>query len=83
MAAAYAAHAAAALARVAEHEQVAQLRQAVTSDRMIGTAIGLLMGTRRISEAEAFDLLRVVSQHTNRKLRDVAVEVVRHGGALT
>jgi GAF domain-containing protein len=83
VAAAYAAHAAAALARVAEHEQVAQLRQAVTSDRMVGTAIALLMGTRRISEAEAFDLLRVVSQHTNRKLRDVAVEVVRHGGSLT
>jgi GAF domain-containing protein len=83
VAVAYAAHAAAALARVAMHEQVAQLRQAVTSDRMIGTAIGLLMGTRRISEAEAFDLLRVVSQHTNRKLRDVAVEVVRHRGSLT
>jgi GAF domain-containing protein len=79
---AYAAHAAAALARVAEHEQVVQLRQAVASNRMIGTAIGLLMGTRRISEAEAFDLLRVVSQHTNRKLRDIAADVVRDGGAL-
>ena len=82
VAVAYAAHAAAALARVAEHEQVAQLRQAVTSDRMVGTAIALLMGTRRISEAEAFDLLRVVSQHTDRRLRDVAVEVVRHRGSL-
>jgi GAF domain-containing protein len=83
VATAYAAHAAAALARVAEREQVVQLRQAVASNRMIGTAIGLLMGTRRISEAEALDVLRVVSQHTNRKLRDIAAEVVRHGGALT
>jgi GAF domain-containing protein len=83
LATAYAAHAAVALARVAEHEQVIQLRQAVGSNRMVGTAIGLLMGTRRISEAEAFDLLRVVSQHTDRTLRDIAADVVRHGGALT
>jgi hypothetical protein len=80
---AYAAHAAAALARVAQREQVDQLRQAVTSNRMLGTAIGLLMGSRRISEAEAFDLLRALSQDTDRTMRETAADVVEHGGALT
>lgn len=80
---AYAAHAAAALARVAEREQVVQLRRAVASNRMIGTAIGLLMGSRRISEAEALDLLRAVSQDTDRALRDIAADVVEHGGSLS
>jgi GAF domain-containing protein len=82
VASAYAAHAAAALARAAEQEQVVQLRQAVASNRIIGTAIGLLMGTRRISEAEAFDLLRVSSQHTNRTLRDIAADTVARRGVI-
>jgi GAF domain-containing protein len=82
VASAYAAHAAAALARAAEQEQVVQLRQAVASNRIIGTAIGLLMGTRRISEAEAFDLLRVSSQHTNRTLRDIAADIVARRGVI-
>jgi GAF domain-containing protein len=83
VASAYAAHAAAALARAAEREQVLQLRQAVGSNRVIGTAIGLLMGTRGISEAEAFDLLRASSQHTNRTLRDVAAATVAGRGVIT
>lgn len=82
LAVAYSAHAAAALARVAEREQIVQLRQAVGSNRVIGTAIALLMGTRLLSEAEAFDLLRSVSQGSGRTLRDVAAEVVAHRGAL-
>lgn len=82
LATAYSAHAAAALARVAEQEQVVQLRRAVGSNRVIGTAIALLMGTRLLSEAEAFDLLRSISQSTDRTLRDVAAEVVAHRGGL-
>jgi GAF domain-containing protein len=82
VASAYAAHAAAALAWAAEHEQTMQLRQAVTTNRVIGTAIGMLMGTRRLSEAEAFDLLRVSSQHTNRTLRDVAADIVARRGVI-
>jgi GAF domain-containing protein len=78
----YAGYAAAALGRVAEHEQAVQLRRAVAMDPTVGLATGLLMGTRWISEAEAFDLLRAVSKHTDRTLRDVAAEVVRHRGAL-
>ena len=79
LAEAYAAHGTLALAAAAEREQLAQLQQAVASNRVIGTAIGILMAVRRISEAEAFDLLRVASQHSNRKLREIAEDVVRLG----
>jgi GAF domain-containing protein len=79
---AYSAHAAAALARVAEREQVGQLWQAVGSNRVVGTAIALLMGTRLLSEAEAFDLLRSISRSSDRSLREVAAEVVAQGGSL-
>ena len=76
---AYAGHGALALAAAAEREQLEQLRQAVASNRVIGTAIGILMTVRRIPEGEAFDVLRVASQHTNRKLRDSAEDIVRLG----
>jgi AmiR/NasT family two-component response regulator len=42
-------------------------------------AIGILMAIRRIGQDEAFDLLRMVSQRTNRKLREIADEVVHTG----
>jgi GAF domain-containing protein len=80
VAAAYAGRVTAALARAAEDEQVAQLRQAVSSDRIVGTAVGLLMVTRRLSEAEAYDLLRVAGQESNRGLREVAADVVARRG---
>jgi hypothetical protein len=76
---AYAAHAQRALDAAAERELLDQLRAAVASNRVIGTAIGILMALRKVSEAEAFDILRRASQHTNRKLRDIAEEVVRMG----
>ena len=42
-------------------------------------AIGILMAIRRVSQEEAFDLLRVRSQRSNRKLREIADEVVLTG----
>jgi GAF domain-containing protein len=74
-----AAHAALALARAREREQISGLEQAVASNRSIGMAIGILMATRRVGQDEAFDLLRTVSQRTNRKLREIADEVVHTG----
>jgi ANTAR domain len=76
VAGAYAGRVTAALTRAAEDEQGAQLRQAVFSDRIVGTAVGLLMGTRRLSEAEAYDLLRAAGQESNRGLREVAADVL-------
>jgi AmiR/NasT family two-component response regulator len=60
----------------------AMLRVALQNSRDIGTAIGILMSLHKISADAAFDLLRAVSQRTNRKVRDLALEVVETGTLL-
>lgn len=60
-------------------ERAANLQNALESNRLIGMAIGVLMSSQRVTSAQAFDLLRVRSNQTNRKLRDVAEEVVLSG----
>jgi GAF domain-containing protein len=74
-----AAHAALAFARARDREQISGLEQALASNRTIAMAIGILMATHRIKEGEAFDRLRVASQRSNRRLREIADEVVRTG----
>jgi GAF domain-containing protein len=53
-----------------------QLREALTSREVIEQAKGILMAQHRVDANAAFDLLRERSQHENRKLRDVAREIV-------
>lgn len=60
-------------------QQVDGLTAAVASRTLIGQAQGILMGSRRVTADEAFALLRRASQHSNRKLRDVARDVVDTG----
>lgn len=61
-------------------EQATTLRHGLASNREIGKAIGMLMVLNDISETEAFELLRRVSQDTNVRIADIAAEVVkRHG----
>jgi GAF domain-containing protein len=57
-------------------EVAAQLEQALASRTVIDQAIGLLMGQQRCDAETAFTLLRKHSQNNNRKLRDVAVELI-------
>lgn len=59
--------------------KVAQLESALRSNREIGTAMGVLMSRHHVTRDQAFDLLRLASQNGNRKLRDVATEVVDTG----
>ncbi|HST64259.1 MAG TPA: GAF and ANTAR domain-containing protein [Mycobacteriales bacterium] len=73
------AHAALAFSRARERAQISGLEQAVASNRAIGMAIGILMAIRHVGQDEAFDLLRTVSQRTNRKLREIADDVVHTG----
>jgi GAF domain-containing protein len=55
------------------------LSVAMTSRGVIEQAKGIIMGTTGVSADAAFDLLRQQSQQENRKLRDVAQELVdRH-----
>ena len=60
-------------------EEVAQLRCALMSNRRISMAMGILMRDQNIDENQAFIYLRRVSQDSNRKLRDVADELVATG----
>lgn len=53
-----------------------QLRQAVASREIIGEAKGILMARENCSRDEAFDILRRASQRENRKLRELAEELV-------
>lgn len=52
------------------------LEVALKSSRTIGAAIGILMTSREISADEAFAVLRQTSQDTNRKVREIAAEIV-------
>jgi GAF domain-containing protein len=53
-----------------------QLTDAMASRSVIDQALGVLMGQQRCTATEAFGLLRKASQHRNRKLRDVAAEII-------
>ena len=72
----FAAHAAIAYAGVRKETQLAQ---ALIRRDMIGQAKGILMERYKISSERAFLLLTRVSQTSNRKLHDVAEELVRQG----
>lgn len=71
-----ASHAALALAHT---QSQGQLHEAVASRDIIGQAKGILMERYSLTEHEAFRLLIESSSRTNRKLRDVADELVVSG----
>lgn len=68
------------VALLAAHERQAAntLRAGLTSNREIGKAVGLLMAFHKITDAEAFTMLRKASQDMNIKLAEVARQVVNH-----
>ena len=59
-----------------------QLRTAMSSRAVIEQAKGILMARDRVDEDTAFSLLRVESQTSNRRLRDVAVSVVEEASGV-
>jgi signal transduction histidine kinase/DNA-binding response OmpR family regulator len=86
------------LARVRAHDQmnqlrdlaigefettVGQLRQALQTNRTIGTAVGIVMALYGLDQQRAFQVLVRTSQQNNRKLNDIAAEVVRTGSLPT
>lgn len=64
-----------ALAGLAAARQVEQLTSALESNRAISRAVGIVMADHHLPESEAFRRLVRESQHSNRKLRDVAMDV--------
>ena len=64
--------------RQAEQTQLtAQLREALATRAVIDQALGVLMAGQHTDHDGAFTLLREASQRQNRKLRDVAHEIVQ------
>jgi PAS domain S-box-containing protein len=57
-------------------EQNRQLREAIISRAPIDQAKGILMAVHQISSDAAFEMLRTESQHSNVKLREVAIQFV-------
>ncbi len=55
---------------------IANLTRALASRGVIGQAQGVLVAREHISPDQAFDILRRASQRSNRKLRDLAAELV-------
>jgi hypothetical protein len=64
---------------VIDRGKIANLDIALASCRRIGAALGIIMATRRLTEEQAFQALRAVSQSSNRKLRCVAEDVLLTG----
>lgn len=66
---------------VIDQGEIANLKIALNSARRIGAALGIIMVTHKVTEEKAFAALRTASQHTHRKLRDVAEDVLLTGAA--
>jgi signal transduction histidine kinase/DNA-binding response OmpR family regulator len=67
------------LAIDAAETTVGQLRKALQSNRTTGTALGIVMTRYELDAERAFQVLKRTSQQSNRKLHDIAAEVVRTG----
>ncbi len=70
------------LALAQAYERAAHLERALDTNRSIGVALGILMATQKITVEEAFLRLKKASQCTNRKLREIADDVI-YTGALS
>ncbi|SNT42293.1 ATP-binding protein [Rhodococcoides kyotonense] len=60
----------------ASNNETTTLKEALRTRSTIGTAIGLLMAADNCDADAAFKKLTTFSQHSNRKARDVAAEIV-------
>jgi GAF domain-containing protein len=72
-------HAAIALAHASSVRRANNLDVALTTNRKIGVAVGVLMVRHGVTDEQAFAMLRKASQHLHRKLRDIADYVAMAG----
>ncbi len=61
------------------YAEIAQLRKALSSNRDIGAATGVVMVQYSLRQHDAFELLRRLSQSSHRRLHDVALDVLESG----
>jgi AmiR/NasT family two-component response regulator len=64
---------------VIDRTRIVGLESALQTCRRIGAAMGILMVTQMMTEEQAFEALRLASQQSQRRLRDLADDVVRSG----
>jgi AmiR/NasT family two-component response regulator len=62
---------------LALEKEVDGLKTALGTRTLIGKAMGIIIEREGVNETEAFERLKVMSQHGNVKLRDVAVKLAR------
>ena len=67
------------LAAVARGEVASTLRRGLESNREIGVAMGIIMARHQVTQDQAFALLRLVSQESNRKVVDIAAQIATTG----
>lgn len=72
-------HAAIVIEAARADDRADNLEVALIRSRTIGAAMGILVERLRIGPDEAFDLLRRLSQESNRKLAAIAAELVETG----
>jgi GAF domain-containing protein len=72
-------HGALAVQAARHRDKVDNLERALRTSRQIGMAMGILMATHKVTEDQAFGLLRIASQSTHRKLSDLAAGVAETG----
>jgi chromosome segregation ATPase len=58
---------------------IGHLQEALHTNRRIGVAMGILMARLHLTQDQAWEFLRQQSQRRNRKLRDLADEIVYTG----
>lgn len=72
-------HGSLAVGRAAAREQARNLLIGLKNSREIGIAMGIIMAHAKVTRDQAFDLLRIVSQHTHRKVAEIATEIADTG----
>jgi hypothetical protein len=72
-------HGALALTGAVRLQRIENLERALATNREIGVAMGILMKAHLATQQQAFDMLRVASQHTHRKVGDIALDVIDTG----
>jgi hypothetical protein len=65
-----------AMGRASDQQLMDQLEEALASRTVIDQALGILMGQQQCTAEDAFALLRMRSQSSQRKLRDVAGDLI-------
>jgi ANTAR domain len=74
-------HASLVVTALLARDRADNLTKALETNREIGVAMGILMQSHRLTREQAFGVLRLASQDSNRKLSDIARDVAETGVA--